>query len=182
MKFLVRLSNNRKVMVPVVAVLALAIFGSSYVLNDKRDVARTTQETSVEQAEPQADNVAQVEPIEEVPEEPQTDDTASPEEPVEQEIKSIEEELQKKKSLEFSTVDMDVTYRNGTVRASVETDKPGECYMMHKSAQDKFVVKGPVEAKKSVCLFEYVEAVDKIHVVFKSNDHTVKALGTISVD
>ncbi len=172
MNFFVKLSQNKKVVVPMVVVMGLAIFSGGYFINDSRQVAKQANETEQTQTEVKQDDLAQIEPAEKTEEEKPAE-TEDPDKSV-----SSDEQSDKKDQAEYEVPEMEVEYKGMTVIATVETDKAGKCYISYKANDDKLNT-GVVSIKDGVCTFEDVRTGGNITVKFISDDSSQKAVKTI---
>ncbi len=173
MNFFVKLSQNKKVIVPVVVVIGLSIFGGGYFINDSQQVAKQAKEDEQTQTEVKQDDFAQIEPVEKTEEEVKPAETDDPDKSV-----SSDEQSDKKDQTEYEEPEMEVEYKGMTVIARVETDRAGKCYIAYKANDDNLNT-AVVSIKDGVCTFEDVRTGGNITVKFISDDSSQKAVKTI---
>lgn len=117
MNFIVKLSRNTKVMIPIVIVLALTIFGSGALINKQQKVARQNNVDQQEQTE-EPQRVAQTDIEEAEPE------TASPQDAQPSAATGATTELAKVAVEPTVTENADGTV---TITAKLDTTEPGNC-------------------------------------------------------
>ncbi len=175
MDFLVKLSRNQKVMVPIVIVLGLSIFGGGYLVQSKQKLAR---QQSQEQAT-DSDQTTTDSNLEEQDEaEKQETPVVNPDTPVSSPPDESSED--KESDVESVAIKVDVKYEGSEaiVSASVETDKPGKCLIYIAGALAEEVV-----ATNKTCTFKsfLTDGVNKVQVAFKADDLSAKGIESVEI-
>lgn len=174
MNFLVKLSQNNKVIVPIVVVMALTIFGGSYLIQNNRQVAR--QEAEQQQAETEAkdDNLVAVEEIKEAEPEPEVEKAQEDTEAAEKTEEDAYDD-EKYEDKKWSTTDIKIVINSNDVVVSIETSKSGECYIKQ-LVNSEWKRSETVSSVNKKCSFANIIEPDatKLIAVFVSDDGTNK--------
>ncbi len=137
MNFFVKLSQNKKAMVPIVVVVALTIFGSGFFIQNNRKVARQEAEQNQTETELKTDDLAAVDTIEEPETEPEADQPESDEveksemdKPDEANLKPDKDKNDKKHE-KPTQVSLRFSVEGDNVMVYIASNKAGKCYLKH---------------------------------------------------
>jgi hypothetical protein len=160
MDFLVKLSRNQKVMVPIVMVLALTILGGGYVIRSRDKLA--SQQTPQQQAQTQSET--------------QNADIPT-ETPVQQDSTPVVDPDTPVSSPPVTTVELTSDLQDTTLTVHIDSSAPGICTMNIDGTETTVV------PQNGVCTFEDVDTKNatSISVSYESDDHTITATDTITL-
>lgn len=175
MNFFVKLSQHKKIMVPVVVVVGLAIFGSSYFIQDRRaEVAHQGNESTPAQSEPQADDLQRLEPAQPQSEVPASD---NPDAPVSSDTMSEEGDG-------VETVRLEIEVEGKTVVVSAATLKPGECTLNAYAKNGNLLLSRTVSTSETnSCNFSNFDTsgAQRLQAQYHSSDQTAKGSGELAL-
>lgn len=173
MNFLIKLSQNKKVIVPIVFVMGLGIFGGSYFIQHNRDVAKQESEQQQTETETKEDNLSTLEPAEKL--DNSIDDSSSePETEVEKESEN-EQEYEKEHS-QAAKVEVEVEVEGTKVAVVASTDKAGTCMISYKLGDSSKSDSKQTSNGKCTFTVDQISQVRKITGVF-TDGSTTKGVG-----
>ncbi len=175
MDFLVKLSRNPKIMVPIVAIVGMSIFGGGYVVRD-RSISSARQ---AEQAQTQTQSQNNTN------EDQQTPSVDTTEQPISEEPSAADVEPTTTESPDTSVssdqssngVTILPTFEDGTLTVEISSDVSGKCTTEINGQ------KLEAKSEEGQCVFTDVETGEAktITVTFESDDHAQSAVETISL-
>lgn len=175
---LVKMSRNSKIMVPVVAVVALGIYSGSYIIRHRDTVARQEEQAQQEDARKADENFQTLETQEkqETSEDKSSaDDSSSVEKEVENEVEKETPDVEKVSM----TVSASASQNSITVSGTMTTSKPGVCTV---TLIQKGVVLGTEtnRAANGECTVilprPNVTGEVKVQLTYRSDDSTAKGV------
>lgn len=165
MDFFVKLSRNTKVVVPVVAVMALGLFGGSYLIRDSQTAKQEQVETSDEQIELQSYDTEGT--VESQPQEQTKMDESEAENETESESEPEDQNQ--------NSVSVTVEVSGSDVRAVLNTEEPGKCYVSYEQNGEKKTKE--IGTNSNSCMFSEVYADGRITVTYTSDDEKLTGFG-----